>query len=88
LKSRVLVGVPRAHKDVDLARLKQIKDEFSYQYGRQQEVVGIGASDPDTITNVLTIDAEGEGGYPSRCHPKTRTDFKNLKTWPKLTKQS
>jgi len=88
LKSRVLVGARRAHKDVDFGRLKQIKDEFSYKYGRQQEVMGIGASDPDAITIVQTIDAEGEGRYRSRYHPKTRTDFKNLKTWPKLTKQS
>ncbi len=60
LKSRVLVGARRAHKDVDLGRLKQIKDQFSYKYGRQQEVMGIGASDPDAITIVQTIDAEGE----------------------------
>lgn len=60
LKSRVLVGARRANKDVDLGRLKQLKDEFSYKYGRQQEVMGIGASDPDAITIVQTIDAEGE----------------------------
>jgi hypothetical protein len=45
---------------VDLGRLKQLKDEFSYKYGRQQEVMGIGASDPDAITIVQTLDAEGE----------------------------
>ncbi|MFP5385961.1 MAG: hypothetical protein ACLGHN_07765 [Bacteriovoracia bacterium] len=60
LKSRVLVGARRAHKDVDLGRLKQLREEFSYKYGRQQEVMGIGASDPDAITIVQTIDAEGE----------------------------
>lgn len=60
LKSRVLVGAKRAKKDVDLGRLKQTHEEFSYKYGRQQEVMGIGASDPDAITIVQTIDAEGE----------------------------
>lgn len=60
LKSRVLVGARRANKDVDLGRLKQVREEFSYKYGRQQEVMGIGASDPDAITIVQTIDAEGE----------------------------
>lgn len=60
LKSRVLVGAKRARKDVDLGRLKQTHDEFSYKYGRQQEVMGIGASDPDAITIVQTIDAKGE----------------------------
>lgn len=60
LKSRVLVGARRAHKDVDLGRLKQTREEFSYKYGRQQEVMGIGASDPDAITIVQTIDAEGK----------------------------
>lgn len=59
LKSRVLVGAKRAHKDVDLGRLKQLRDDFSYKYGRQQEVMGIGASDPDSITIVQTIDAGG-----------------------------
>lgn len=60
LKSRVLVGARRANKDVDLGRLKQVREEFSYKYGRQQEVMGIGASDPDAITIVQTIDAKGE----------------------------
>ena len=60
LKSRVLVGARRANKDVDLGRLKQVRDEFSYKYGRQQEVMGIGASDPDSITIIQTLDAKGE----------------------------
>lgn len=60
LKSRVLVGARRANKDVDLGRLKQVREEFSYKYGRQQEVMGIGASDPDAVTIVQTIDAKGE----------------------------
>jgi hypothetical protein len=60
LKSRVLVGARKATKDVDLGRLKQLRDEFSYKYGRQQEVMGIGASDPDSITIIQTLDAEGE----------------------------
>lgn len=60
LKSRVLVGARRANKDVDLGRLKQVREEFSYKYGRQQEVMGIGASDPDAITIVQTIDAKGD----------------------------
>ncbi|WP_408095481.1 hypothetical protein ACJVC5_10600 [Peredibacter sp. HCB2-198] len=59
LKSRVLVGARKAHKDVDLTRLKQVRDEFSYKYGRQQEVMGIGASDPDSISIIQTINAEG-----------------------------
>lgn len=60
LKSRVLVGARRATKDVDLGRLKQVREEFSYKYGRQQEVMGIGASDPDSISIIQTIDSEGE----------------------------
>ena len=46
-------------KDVDLGRLKQVRPEFSYKYGRQQEVMGVGASDPDAITIIQTINAEG-----------------------------
>jgi hypothetical protein len=60
LKSRVLVGARKAHKDVDLTRLKQVREEFSYKYGRQQEVMGVGASDPDSISIIQTIDAQGE----------------------------
>lgn len=60
LKSRVVVGARSARKDVDLGRLKQLRDEFSYKYGRQQEVMGIGVAEPDAITIVQTIDAEGE----------------------------
>ena len=59
LKSRVLVGARKSMKDVDLGRLKQLRPEFSYKYGRQQEVMGVGASDPDAITIIQTIDAEG-----------------------------
>ncbi len=60
LKSRTLVGARRAKKDVDLGRLKQLREDFSYKYGRQQEVMGIGVAEPDAITIVQTIDAEGE----------------------------
>lgn len=60
LKSRVLVGARRANKDVDLGRLKQVREDFSYKYGRQQEVMGIGATEPDAISIVQTIDAKGE----------------------------
>jgi hypothetical protein len=59
LKSRVLVGMQKAKKDVDLTRLKQLRDEFSYKYGRQQEVMGVGGADPDSVMFVQTIDADG-----------------------------
>jgi hypothetical protein len=59
LKSRVLVGMKRAKKDVDLMRLKQVRPEFSYKYFRQSEVMGIGAADPDSVMFVQLIDADG-----------------------------
>lgn len=59
LKSRVLVGMKQANKDVVLARLKQVRPIFSYKYPRQQEVMGIGAADPDSVMFVQLIDAEG-----------------------------
>ena len=59
LKSRVLVGMKRANKDVDLTRLKQLRNSFSYKYGRQQEVMGIGAADPDSVDFVQLIGADG-----------------------------
>lgn len=59
LKSRVLVGMKQAKKDVVLARLKQVRPIFSYKYPRQQEVMGIGAADPDSVMFVQLIDAEG-----------------------------
>ncbi|MBY0517473.1 MAG: hypothetical protein K2P81_11215 [Bacteriovoracaceae bacterium] len=60
LKSRILVGARRGVKDVDLGRLKQLRPEFSYKYGRQQEIMGIGASDPDAINIIQSIDGEGK----------------------------
>lgn len=60
LKSRVLVGMKRAKKDVDLTRLKQLRNNFSYKYGRQQEVMGIGAADPDSVDFVQLIDHKGD----------------------------
>lgn len=60
LKSRVLVGMKKGLKDVDLARLKQMRPEFSYRYPRQREVMGIGATDPDAVMFIQTIDEFGE----------------------------
>ncbi len=64
LKSRVLVGMKQAKKDVTLARLKQVRSDFSYKYPRQQEVMGIGAADPDSVMFIQLIDAEG-GAFKS-----------------------
>ena len=60
LKSRLIVGSRRAIKDVDLSRLKQVREDFSYDYGRQQEVLSIGAIEPDAVNIVQSIDAKGE----------------------------
>ena len=60
LKSRVLVAAREAKKDVDLSRLKQVRPEFSYSYGRQKEVMGVGGSDPDSIQLIQTIDENGD----------------------------
>lgn len=60
LKSRVLVGMKAGKKDVVLARLKQMRPEFSYIYPRQQEIMGIGAADPDSVMFVQLIDESGE----------------------------
>ncbi len=59
LSSRVLVGQYKSIKDVDLTTLKQVRSKFSYAYGRQQEVMGIGLADPDAIQVVQTIDEFG-----------------------------
>ncbi len=60
LKGRILAGFKRSKKDVDLGRLKQLREEFSYSYGRQQEVMGIGAAEPDSVMIIQTIDEEGK----------------------------
>ncbi len=60
LKSRILVGMKRANKDIDLTRLKQLRPEFSYKYGRQQEVMGVGAADPDSVEIIQSIDELGK----------------------------
>lgn len=65
LKQRVLVGGRKAKTDVDLSRLKNLRNEFSYKYPRQQEVMGVGAMDPDAIQVVQTLD---EAGKASRTY--------------------
>lgn len=60
LKSRINVAAFRANKDVDLGRLKAFDPEFSYIYGRQAEVMGIGGTDPDAVVLLQRLDAKGE----------------------------
>lgn len=59
LKSRINIAMYRAKKDVDLGRLKAFFPNFSYKYGRQAEVMGIGAVDPDSVMLVQNIDDKG-----------------------------
>lgn len=59
LKSRVNVASYRALKDIDLGRLKAFDPDFSYIYGRQAEVMGIGGTDPDAVMLIQTLDANG-----------------------------
>ncbi len=60
LSARVLVGMKQSKKDIDLTRLKQLYPEFSYQYGRQQEIMGVGGADPDSVEIVQLIDENGD----------------------------
>ncbi|MCF8057692.1 MAG: Fic family protein [Bacteriovoracaceae bacterium] len=75
LKSRVLVGVKQSNKDVELSRLKQLRPEFSYKYPRQVEVMGIGASDPDSVMVVQLIDAEGDAYLSYVRNPKKPSEI-------------
>lgn len=60
LKSRINVASFRSLKDVDLGRLKAFDKDFSYIYGRQAEIMGIGATDPDAVMIIQNINAKGE----------------------------
>jgi hypothetical protein len=60
LKSRINVASYRAMKDVDLGRLKAFDNDFAYTYGRQAEVMGIGATDPDAVMLIQRLDATGK----------------------------
>lgn len=59
LKSRINIASYRARKDVDLTRLRQFTPDFSYQYPRQAEIMGIGGTDPDAVMIIQRIDAKG-----------------------------
>lgn len=59
LKSRINIASYRAAKDVDLGRLKAFDSNFSYIYGRQAEVMGIGGTDPDAVMLIQKIQADG-----------------------------
>ncbi|MFP5519983.1 MAG: Fic family protein [Bdellovibrionia bacterium] len=60
LKSRINIATYRAAKDMDLGRLKAFEESFSYKYGRQAEVMGIGGVDPDAVVLIQRIDAKGQ----------------------------
>ncbi len=70
LKSRLLVGMRKAGKDVDLSRLKQMRPQFSYPYPRRKEIMGIAAADPDSIMFIQMIDEKGEVTLSYVRHPK------------------
>ncbi|MCP4914272.1 MAG: Fic family protein [Oligoflexia bacterium] len=70
LKSRVLVGMAQGKKDVDLMRLKQVRNDFSNKYFRQAEVMGIGAADPDSTRFVQLIDENGDAFVSYVRNPK------------------
>lgn len=75
LKGRVLIGVQRANKDVDLGRLKQVRSDFSYKYGRQQEVMGIGAADPDSVMVIQILKDDGEIGTSFFRNPRNPSEI-------------
>ena len=59
IKSRVLIGGYIANKDVDVSRLRFLDPEFRYKMAQQQqEVMAVGAWDPDAIMVVQTIDSK------------------------------
>ncbi|CBW27710.1 putative exported protein [Halobacteriovorax marinus SJ] len=84
LKGRVLIGVRRANKDVDLGRLKQVRPEFSYKYGRQQEVMGIGAADPDSVMVVQILKDDGDIAVSYFRNPKNPSELLVVKD-PKVS---
>jgi hypothetical protein len=55
---RLNVGVRRSIKDIDFMRLKPLRNDFSYNYFRQQEVMGIGAAEPDAIMIIKELDSQ------------------------------
>ena len=59
LRDRLNVAYYRGKKDVDLSRLKQMENDFSYKYFRQAEVMGVGAVDPDSVMAVQRVDDKG-----------------------------
>lgn len=58
LKTRLNVGIWRAQHYVEMGRLKPINPDFSYEYGRQQEVMGIGIADPESVAIIKEINPD------------------------------
>jgi len=58
IKSRVLIGALQGIKDVDVRRLKMVHPKFSYEFGRQQEIMAVGGIDPDIIMTVQLLDSK------------------------------
>ncbi|MBT3585461.1 MAG: hypothetical protein HN509_11190 [Halobacteriovoraceae bacterium] len=60
INARIVTGVRRATKDVDMARLRQFDDRFRYIYPRQQEVMGVGGAEPDSIVFIQVLGFDNE----------------------------
>ena len=54
-RSRVLVGMTRAKKDIELNKFRQVEPEFMSTYARQVEVVSVGGADPDSVEVIHTL---------------------------------
>lgn len=75
LKSRINVASYRAWKDVDLGRLKVFDSRFSYIYGRQAEVMGIGGTDPDAVMLIQRLAADGSVTHTFIRNPKNPNEI-------------
>jgi hypothetical protein len=78
LKSRINIAAFRAQHDVDLGRLKAFDSSFSYIYGRQAEVMGIGGADPDAVQVVQRINELGEVIHTLLRNPRNPNEILKL----------
>lgn len=60
LDDRIVVGSYRAHKDINVNRLRIFADGFRARSNKQQEITAIGGVDPDAVMIVQRISARGK----------------------------
>jgi hypothetical protein len=55
INSRLVFGVRKSNKDIDLLKLDEIKPEYKKAFEHEKEIFAVGATDPDAIVFIQKL---------------------------------